>query len=200
MKNKKGQEDGCRLVLVRYIQYTWRSISVYFLIFLSSFIMQRSWVRSQHPSVQWNLRGGRWSSAEYCTEKKIPPKNIKEKKNLLFRFRLVKPKIIGDFFVNSTEQLQRRTEASRSISIGVSNKKIKSAKYNLKIVRAASSVCIAYWCRVHLCANILAKELAIFTCFISISPSSFSYPSPPISIYISLAISVSINISISHEI
>jgi hypothetical protein len=29
--------------------------------------LQRSWVRSQHPSAQWNLRGGRWSSAEYCT-------------------------------------------------------------------------------------------------------------------------------------
>jgi hypothetical protein len=28
--------------------------------------LQRSWVRSQHPSAQWNLRGGRWSSAEYC--------------------------------------------------------------------------------------------------------------------------------------
>ncbi len=24
--------------------------------------LQRSWVRSQHPSAQWNLRGGRWSS------------------------------------------------------------------------------------------------------------------------------------------
>ncbi len=38
--------------------------------------LQRSWVRSQHPSAQWNLRGGRWSSAEYCTEqkeKKSPP-------------------------------------------------------------------------------------------------------------------------------
>ncbi len=41
--------------------------------------LQRSWVRSQHPSAQWNLRGGRWSSAEYCTKKKfkkspkIPP-------------------------------------------------------------------------------------------------------------------------------
>jgi hypothetical protein len=29
--------------------------------------LQRSWVRSQHPSAQWNLRGGRWNSAEYCT-------------------------------------------------------------------------------------------------------------------------------------
>jgi hypothetical protein len=43
--------------------------------------LQRSRVRSQHPSAQWNLRGGRWSSAEYCTkEKKIPPKNIEKKK------------------------------------------------------------------------------------------------------------------------
>ncbi len=29
--------------------------------------MQRSWVRSQHPSAQWNLRGGRWGNAEYST-------------------------------------------------------------------------------------------------------------------------------------
>ncbi len=44
--------------------------------------LQRSWVRSQHPSAQWNLRGCRWSSAEYCTnkKKKIPPKNILKKK------------------------------------------------------------------------------------------------------------------------
>ncbi len=37
--------------------------------------LQRSWVRSQYPSAQWNLRGGRWSSAEYNTKKikKIPP-------------------------------------------------------------------------------------------------------------------------------
>jgi hypothetical protein len=34
--------------------------------------LQRSWVRSQHPSAQWNLRGGRLSSA-------IPPKNIYKK-------------------------------------------------------------------------------------------------------------------------
>ncbi len=42
--------------------------------------LQRSWVRSQHPSAQWNLRGGRWSSAEYCKKKKkIPPKNTIKK-------------------------------------------------------------------------------------------------------------------------
>ncbi len=37
--------------------------------------LQRSWVRSQHPSAQWNLRGGRWSSAEYSMKKikKSPP-------------------------------------------------------------------------------------------------------------------------------
>jgi len=47
--------------------------------------LQRSWVRSQHPSAQWNLRGGRWSSAEYCKnkKKKIPPKNILKKKIFL---------------------------------------------------------------------------------------------------------------------
>jgi hypothetical protein len=33
--------------------------------------MQRSLVWSQHPSAQWNLRGGRWSSAEYSTKKNI---------------------------------------------------------------------------------------------------------------------------------
>ncbi len=42
--------------------------------------LQRSWVRSQHPSAQWNLRGGRWSSAEYCTnkKKKSPQKIFKQ--------------------------------------------------------------------------------------------------------------------------
>jgi hypothetical protein len=46
--------------------------------------LQRSWVRSQHPSAQWNLRGGRWSSAEYSTKEKekIPQKNIRKKTNL----------------------------------------------------------------------------------------------------------------------
>ncbi len=39
--------------------------------------LQRSWVRSQHPSAQWNLRGGRWSSAEYSTKnKKNSPQKI----------------------------------------------------------------------------------------------------------------------------
>ncbi len=38
--------------------------------------LQRSWVRSQHPSAQWNLRGSRWNSAEYCTNKKKSPKKI----------------------------------------------------------------------------------------------------------------------------
>jgi hypothetical protein len=44
--------------------------------------LQRSWVRSQHPSAQWNLRGGRGSSAEYCTKEKekIPQKILKKKK------------------------------------------------------------------------------------------------------------------------
>jgi hypothetical protein len=37
--------------------------------------LQRSWVRSQHPSAQWNLRGGRRSSAEYCTNKKKKKKS-----------------------------------------------------------------------------------------------------------------------------
>ncbi len=29
---------------------------------------QQSWVRSQHPPTQWNLRGGRRSSVEYSTK------------------------------------------------------------------------------------------------------------------------------------
>ncbi len=45
--------------------------------------LQWSWVRSQYPSAQWNLRGGRWSSAEYCTnkKKKSPQKILKFKKS-----------------------------------------------------------------------------------------------------------------------
>ncbi len=37
--------------------------------------LQRSWVRSQHPLTEWNLRGGWWSSVEYSTKKylKNPP-------------------------------------------------------------------------------------------------------------------------------
>ncbi len=35
--------------------------------------LQRSWVWSQHPSAQLNLRGGRWSSVEYSTNKSSPP-------------------------------------------------------------------------------------------------------------------------------
>ncbi len=41
--------------------------------------VQRSWVRSQHPSAQWNLRGSRWSSAEYSTEKNPPKKYFKKR-------------------------------------------------------------------------------------------------------------------------
>ncbi len=43
--------------------------------------LQQSWVQSQHPSAQWNLRGGRWSSAEYSTRKKLnksPKKYLKK--------------------------------------------------------------------------------------------------------------------------
>ncbi len=47
--------------------------------------LQRSWVRSQHPSAQWNLRGGRWSSVDYTVvrkkNKKSPPP--KKKRNHL---------------------------------------------------------------------------------------------------------------------
>jgi hypothetical protein len=48
--------------------------------------LQRSWVRSQHPSAQWNLRGGRWSSVEYSTKKnkKKYPKNIFKKRSSVY--------------------------------------------------------------------------------------------------------------------
>jgi hypothetical protein len=32
--------------------------------------LQRSWVRSQHTSAQWNLRGGTCNSAEYTVVRK----------------------------------------------------------------------------------------------------------------------------------
>ncbi len=44
--------------------------------------VQRSWVRSQHPSAQWNLRGGRWSSAEYSMRKKFKKSPKKKKKKI----------------------------------------------------------------------------------------------------------------------
>ncbi len=42
--------------------------------------LQRSGVRSQHPSAQWNLRGGRWSSAEYNMKKQKTKQTKKKKK------------------------------------------------------------------------------------------------------------------------
>ncbi len=45
--------------------------------------LQRSWVWSQHPLAQWNLRGGRWSSVEYRTKKKSPQKIFKKINSLL---------------------------------------------------------------------------------------------------------------------
>ncbi len=38
--------------------------------------LQLSWVRSQHPSAQWNRRGGRWSSVEYSRKKNPPQKYL----------------------------------------------------------------------------------------------------------------------------
>jgi len=39
-------------------------------------LCRNSWVQSQHPPTQWNLRGGRWSSVEQRTLKeKIPKKS-----------------------------------------------------------------------------------------------------------------------------
>jgi hypothetical protein len=47
--------------------------------------LQRSWVRSQHPSAQWNLRAADEAVLNIVrTKKKIPPKNIKEDKRTLF--------------------------------------------------------------------------------------------------------------------
>ncbi len=43
---------------------------------------QHSWVRSQHPLTQWNLRGGRWSSVEYSKLKKKIQKPPVYKKNI----------------------------------------------------------------------------------------------------------------------
>ncbi len=42
----------------------------------SSLVVRAPWVRSQHPSAQLNLRGGRWSSVEYTVVRKKIPKNI----------------------------------------------------------------------------------------------------------------------------
>ena len=39
-------------------------------------ILQQFRVRSQHLPTQWNLRGGRWNSVEYNTEKEKLPKNL----------------------------------------------------------------------------------------------------------------------------
>ncbi len=63
--------------------------------------LQRSWVRSQHPSAQWNLRGGRWSSAEYCTNKKKREKNVGPKNRFfwdLANFSIGKTVFCPNFF------------------------------------------------------------------------------------------------------
>ncbi len=64
--------------------------------------LQRSWVRSQHPSAQWNLRGGRWNSAEYRT-KKNPPKKYFKQKILLFQILIIFPlfPLVLFFYCNS---------------------------------------------------------------------------------------------------
>jgi hypothetical protein len=54
--------------------------------------LQRSWVRSQHPSAQWNLRCGRWSSVKYSTKKKFkksptPPKKRKKESTVQYLFK-----------------------------------------------------------------------------------------------------------------
>ena len=33
----------------------------------NSLVVRAFWVQIQHPPAQWNLRGGRWSTVEYCT-------------------------------------------------------------------------------------------------------------------------------------
>jgi hypothetical protein len=35
-------------------------------VWLPTQALQHPWVQIQHPPAQWNLRGGRWSSVEYC--------------------------------------------------------------------------------------------------------------------------------------
>ncbi len=60
--------------------------------------LQRSWIRSQHTSAQWNLRGGRWNSVwiPYSTKKNplLPPppqkkelKKSNKQKNLSENFQ-----------------------------------------------------------------------------------------------------------------
>jgi hypothetical protein len=46
--------------------------------------LQRSWVRSQHPSAQWNLKCGRWSRWQMNIVRK--KKNILNKKKILSEF------------------------------------------------------------------------------------------------------------------
>jgi hypothetical protein len=62
-----------------YINYI--NMRVVFLERMRSSLVVRAfdWVRSQHPSAHWNLRGGRCSSVEYST-KKSPPKKYYKKK------------------------------------------------------------------------------------------------------------------------
>ncbi len=33
-------------------------------------MVEQSWVQSQHPTTEWNLRGGRWNSEQQCMENK----------------------------------------------------------------------------------------------------------------------------------
>ncbi len=62
-------------------------LAEWFCVWLPMHQLQRSWLRTQHPSAQWNLRGGRWSNAEYCTnkKKKIPQKIFKKRDLVLSR-------------------------------------------------------------------------------------------------------------------
>ncbi len=75
--------------------------------------LQRSWVRSQHPSAKWNLRGGRWSRADYSTKKIIPPTKC-----------LKKIEVTGSTFHNKPEPtseldlFERRTYSIRTCRCG----------------------------------------------------------------------------------
>ncbi len=57
---------------------------------------KRSWVRSQHPPAQWNLRGSRWSSAEYSMKKNPPP----QKKNNCMKLKKKKKEKSGSSHTN----------------------------------------------------------------------------------------------------
>ncbi len=62
--------------------------------------LQRSWVRSQHPSAQWNLRGGKCAVLNIVRKKiKNPPKKYLEKKSYMTNDLLTSEQIIAHFLI-----------------------------------------------------------------------------------------------------